>query len=220
MFHIFHKSAYRISRGQFLTSAKARLKRFKDRGQIIKYAFGIVKVGVPTLLIFNAIFQSPDKRTDLILAGGFLILLLLAWLLNKKLLNRIAKIAFYLFTPFIIFKCDLSLYANLSPAFIGLYNALYVLLLVSVFLTMKLTRRSKGFKSSTLDFLVIFVILLISNLPDVALKGYLLGLVAVKTVILYYSYEVLIGEVRRTSINYAISAAVFILSVKGAIAIL
>jgi UDP-GlcNAc:undecaprenyl-phosphate GlcNAc-1-phosphate transferase len=220
MFHIFHKTAYRISRGQFLTSAKARLNRFKDRGQIIKYSFGAVKVGVPTFLIFNAIFQSPDNRTDLILAGGFLILLLLAWLLNKKLLNRVAKIAFYLFTPFIIFKCDLSLYANLSPAFVGLYNALYLLLLAAVFLTMKLTRRSKGFKSSTLDFLVIFVILLISNLPDVALKGHLLGLVAVKTVILYYSYEVLIGEVRRTSINFAISAAVFILSVKGVVAIL
>ena len=85
---------------------------------------------------------------------------------------------------------------------------------------MKLTRRSDGFKSSTLDFLVIFVIILIPNLPDTALKGYLLGLVAVKTVILYYSYEVLVGELRRQSVNFTILATVIILSVESLITML
>jgi UDP-GlcNAc:undecaprenyl-phosphate GlcNAc-1-phosphate transferase len=115
------------------------------------------------------------------------------------MLNRIAKIALYLFTPFMIFNCDQGLYSNIGSLLIISYNVLYLLLLASVFLTMKLTRRSNGFRSSTLDFLVIFVIILIPNLPDTALKGYLLGLVAVKTVILYYSYEVLVGELRRTN---------------------
>ena len=142
--------------------------------------------------------------------------------LDKKTLNRVAKIALYQFTPFMIYRCDLTLNANLSPLLIGIYNALYLVLLASMFLTMKLTRRSNGFKSSTLDFLVIFVIILIPNLPDSALKGYLLGLVAVKTVILYYSYEVLVGEMRRTSKQFTISAAVFILLVgaKGVITLL
>ena len=90
---------------------------------------------------------------------------------------------------------------TISTSIIVIYNFLYLLLLTSVFLTMKLTRRANGFKSSTLDFLVIFVIILIPNLPDTALKGYLLGLVAVKTVILYYSYEVLMGELRKKPVN-------------------
>lgn len=195
--HGLHKNKYRLTRRNFLHGVQARLKQLKDKGRIIKFAFGIVKVGLPSLFIFNVLFQSNDTRTDLILAGSFLFLLLLAWFLNKKLLNLAAKIAFYLFTPFVIFKCDLALFENLNNAFIIVYNCLYFVLLASVLLTMNLTRRSKGFKSSPLDFLVILAILLISSFPDIPLQGYHLGLVASKTVVLYYSYEVLVGEFRR-----------------------
>jgi UDP-GlcNAc:undecaprenyl-phosphate GlcNAc-1-phosphate transferase len=219
VFHIFHKTEYQIKRGYFLNTIKKRLKPFKDRGQLIKVTFGIVRVCVPTLLTLNVLFQPLDNRTELFLSAGFLFLLLLAWLVNKRVLNRITKIAFYLFTPFIIFKCDQNLYSAFSHVHLLLYNALYLLLLVSVLLTMKFTRRSKGFKSSTLDFLVIFVILLISNLPNVALKSYLMGMVAVKTVILYYSYEVLIGELRRGSVRFTVSALVFVLGLNGLVAL-
>ena len=219
-FHIFRKTGYHINHDGFLNSVKTWLDPFKDRGQIIKFSFGVVKVGVPSLLLFNALFPATRNTTYFVLSSGFLILLLLAWLLDKKILNRVSKIALYLFTPFMIFNCDQSLYSSIGAIFITIYNFIYLLLLVSVFLTMKLTRRSDGFKSSTLDFLVIFVIILISNLPDAALKGYLLGLVAVKTVILYYSYEVLVGESRRKSINLSISAMVLILSIKGMLTIM
>ena len=200
-FHIFHKTGYRINRDRFLNMTKARLRPLKDRGQIIKFAFAIVKVGVPALLVFNALFPIPDNYSNLFLSGSFLIILLLARILDNKSLNRIAKIVLYLYTPFIIFHCDQGLYLYNSVSIVVIYNFLYLLLLSSVLLTMKLTRRANGFKSSTLDFLVIFVILLISNLPGTALQGSLLGLVAVKTVILYYSYEVLMGELRKKHSN-------------------
>ena len=218
-FYLFQKNEYRINRDRFLNTTKVRLKPLKDRGQIIKFSFGIVKIGVPALLIFNALFHPFDSHIYFLLSVSFILVLLLAWFLNKTLLNRLAKIALYLFTPFMVYKCDLGLYSNLNPLLIGFYNSIYLMLLASVFLTMKLTRRSKGFKSSTLDFLVIFVILLIPNLPNVTMQGYLLGLVAVKTVILYYSYEVLIGELRRKSLNFMISAAVFTLTAKVALSV-
>lgn len=160
-FHVINKTGYSINRSGFLNATKARLRPFKDRGQIIKYSFGVVKVGVPALLLFNALVPTPDNTNYLFLSGSFLILMLLAWFLDKKNLNRIAKIALYLFTPFMIFKCDQALYSHIGYIYILGYNFLYLLLLVSVFLTMKLTRRSNGFKGSTLDFLVIFVIILI-----------------------------------------------------------
>ena len=222
LLYLFQKTDYRINRAGSIKVLKTRLKPFKDRGQIIKFSFGIIKLGLPALLFFNALFQPPGNTIFLLISSSFLILIVLAWFLNNKTLNQVAKAALYLFTPFMIYRCDLMLYANLSPLLIGIYNSLYLVLLASMFLTMKLTRRSNGFKSSTLDFLVIFVIILIPNLPDSALKGYLLGLVAVKTVILYYSYEVLVGEMRRTSKQFTISAAVFILFVgaKGVMTLL
>lgn len=211
----FEKADYRINRDWFLTSLKQRLKPLKDRGQIIKVTFSIVKFGVPSLLIFNAVFQPSDNRLFPLILSGFLVLLILACFLDKSILNRISRIALYLFTPFMIFRCDLNLNANINHLFIVIYNSFYLIMLASVYMTMKLTRRSNGFKSSTLDFLVIFVIIFISNLPDVPIEGYLMGLVAVKTVILYYSYEVLVGELRTKSMHVTISAAILIFCAKG-----
>ena len=196
-FHIAQKTGYQFDRSQSLYRIKTRLRPLKDRGQIIKFSFGFVKICVPALLIFNALFPIIRNNRLALLSGGFLILMALAWIFNRKWLNRISKIAIYLFTPFLILNCDQSIYALNNYFFVLAYSSLYLLLLGSMLITVKLTRRSSGFKSSTLDFLVIFVIILIPNLPDAALKGYLLGLVAAKTVILYYSYEVLFGELRR-----------------------
>ena len=210
-FYFFQAKRYRINRDRFLNTAKKKLKPMKDRGQIIKISFGLVKVGLPTLLIFNALLPLPHNRDHVFLSSGFLTLLFLAWALNKEVLNRIAKIVLYLFTPFMIFYCEQSIYAYKNVMAVYAYNFLYVLLLASVFITMKLTRRLNGFKSSTLDFLVIFVIILIPNLPNAVLQGYLLGMVAVKTVILFYSFEVLVGESRRKIVNFKTAAAVLIM---------
>jgi len=215
--HQFQRTGYKIDRGRFLTPLKTRMKPLKDRGQIIRITFGIVKVGVPALLIFNTLFQPPGSRLFSLIFAGILLLLIIVWFFNKSIMDKVGRVVLYFFTPFIIFRCDLNLNANINHLLIVVYNLLYLIMLASVFLTMKLTRRSNGFKSSTLDFLAIFVILLIPNLPNSTLQGYMLGLVAVKTIIMYYSYEVLIGELRRESMHVTISSAIFLFCLKGMI---
>lgn len=214
-FHLFAKTGYRVNRDLFLNQIKRKLQPLKDRGQAIKLAFGFVKFGVPFLLLFNAMFPSPGSRYYYLYSIGFLILLALEWFMKKQFLDRVVKLGLYLLTPFVIYHCDQGLYQYMNPTFIIFYNLLYLVLLIAVFFTMRLTRRANGFKSSTLDFLVIFVILLIPNLPDAAIKGYHLGLVAVKSVILYYSYEVLVGEVREKKIGLPFSIAIFIIGIKS-----
>jgi len=214
-FHLFDKVGYRINRDTFLNKIKFRLQPLKDRGYAIKISFGIVKIGVPSLLLFNALFPTSNDDHYFIYSGGFLLLLALAWFMKKHFLDRVVKLGLYLLTPFVIYYCDQGIYLYMDNTFIILYNSLYLVLMVAVFFTMKLTRRANGFKSSTLDFLVIFVILLIPNLPDAAIKDYHLGLVAVKAVILYYSYEVLVGEIRKKTFGLPISLAILIVGVKS-----
>ena len=221
IFHLFNKTEYCIKRDGFINSIKLQLSPLKDRGQVIKYSFGIVKIGVPTLLMFNIIYQLPGNANYFILSIIILIFLLVAWSTNNDVLNKISKIALYLFTPFIILNCDQELTASISIFLNMVYNLFYFILLLAVFVTMKFTRRANGFKSSTLDFLVIFIIILIPNLPAENIKGHLLGLVAVKTVIIYYSYEVLVGELRkRPSVMCSISIALVLVIAKGLFTIL
>jgi UDP-GlcNAc:undecaprenyl-phosphate GlcNAc-1-phosphate transferase len=122
--------------------------------------------------------------------------------MKNKFLDRVVKLGLYLLTPFLIYHCDQVIYLYIDTTFIIVYNLIYMAVMVAIFFTMRLTRRANGFKGSTLDFLVIFVILLIPNLPDAAIKGYHLGLVAGKAVILYYGYEVLVGEIRKKKLIF------------------
>lgn len=213
-FRIISRTDYHINRDAFLTPLKARLKPLKDRGQVIRVSFGIVKFGVPLLLLFNALFPTPENKYRLLFSAVSLGLLFLAWFFSRYALGNVIKFGLFLLTPFLIYRCDQSLYLSMAPVFIKLYNFSYLILLASILTTMKFTRRTNGFKSSPMDFLIIFVILLIPNLPDTMFADYRLGLVAAKTVIFFYSYEVLIGELRKKTFVFPISAAVILLGIK------
>ncbi len=192
-----NKTGYQIHRNGMILRIKSRLKPLKDRGQLIKVVFGFVKFGLPLLMFYNALIPVINDKRFILLSCGFFLIIGFSYFINKEPINKIAKIAIYLFTPFMVFKSEKIVNISVDHTYLLLVNILYLLLLAAVLLTMKFTRRSNGFRSSTLDFLVIFVIILVPNLPNTALQGYLLGLVALKIVVLYYSYEVLMGELRR-----------------------
>ncbi len=213
--HFLGKKGYHINRHSFLNPIKARLKPLKERGRLIKIFFRIVRFGVPALLLFNAFFATFQSKLFLFFAVGYLIIYILTRWLKRHMLDKVIKLGLYLMTPFLVYRCDQSIYAYLDPTLIKLYNISFLFLMISVFLTMKFTRRTNGFKSSPLDFLVVFIILLVPNLPNTAVQDFHLGLVAAKIVILFYSYEVLIGELRQKPYSLPVSTAVLMVGIKS-----
>jgi UDP-GlcNAc:undecaprenyl-phosphate GlcNAc-1-phosphate transferase len=73
---------------------------------------------------------------------------------------------------------------------------LYGLLVFVVMLVLRYTRR-QGFQSSPLDFLILFIALLVPNLPDPRLAHLRMGVVAGLVVVIFYSYEVWVEEARQ-----------------------
>ena len=53
-----------------------------------------------------------------------------------------------------------------------------------------------GFKSTPLDFLILLLAVVVPNLPEQSLQAYQLGLIAAKTIVLYFSFEVVMAELR------------------------
>ena len=211
----FQKTGYQVAREGWLNSLKNRLWPLKDRGLIIRYSFRWLKIGVLGLLIFNGLFPLPGGDIIIYFAGGLLFLLLTTWFFCGQHLNRLSKVVLYLCTPFFIFNVDQVLYTHFGNTFLLAYNASFVLLLALLIMTLKFTRRTQGFKPSTLDFLVVFIIILIPNLPDTGFTSQLLGLVAIKTVILYYGYEVVIGELRGEALRFTVSTAAAVVGLNG-----
>jgi UDP-GlcNAc:undecaprenyl-phosphate GlcNAc-1-phosphate transferase len=77
-----------------------------------------------------------------------------------------------------------------------LYNATFVFLLFFVILTLRFTRRRKGFKATPMDFLIFFVALVAPYIAGTYAKYKEIGAVAAKMIMFFFSYEILIGELR------------------------
>jgi len=74
-----------------------------------------------------------------------------------------------------------------------IYESSFLFFVLLVLLTLRLTKRKKGFRPTTMDFLVLLFPLVFLALPE--LRD-LYGIIVVKIVMLYFCYEILMGELR------------------------
>ena len=76
------------------------------------------------------------------------------------------------------------------------YNMLFGLFVFFVILVLKLTKRQKGFKPTSMDFLILFIALIVPKLTIGDFGSGSMEIIAVKAIIIIFSYEVIIGELR------------------------
>jgi UDP-GlcNAc:undecaprenyl-phosphate GlcNAc-1-phosphate transferase len=88
------------------------------------------------------------------------------------------------------------------------FTMIFVLFAVMILFISKFSRRKSGFKSSPMDFLIIMLAVVIPNLPDQHFQEYQVGLVAAKVIMLYFSIEVLLAELRGELHRIALSTAI------------
>jgi UDP-GlcNAc:undecaprenyl-phosphate GlcNAc-1-phosphate transferase len=86
-----------------------------------------------------------------------------------------------------------------------------------VILTLKFSRRRQGFKLTTMDFLIIFIAIIVPNLPGSSMQSHGLGIMAVTIIVFFFGYEVLINELREefNAIAMTTFAASLLLAVRG-----
>ena len=190
---------FRITRQGFLNPIKARLRTLKESGLIIRLSFRVVTISVPLLLFFYSLIPAPRTASYYLFALISLTLVFLMWWFKRDRVDSVLKLVMYIITPFLVYTGDRGLYAFADKNFVKFFNLYFVLLFLFILLTLNFTRRKTRFKSTPLDFIVVFIVILISNLPNSALPNFHLGLVAAKTGVLFFSYEVIIGEVRLKS---------------------
>ena len=196
-FFIADSTGWKLKRFHFLDKVlKGKLRVLKEKNILIKVSFRIIEVGVPSLLLITCFLPASVPSYFALFSIGFLGLICIVWLFNKQWLDMALRFALYLTIPFVIYLSETDLAAWVSYKLLDPYNLSFVFLIVFVILTLKFTRRTKGFKTSPMDFLILFIALVVPNLPDERIQSYHMGLVAAKIIVLFFSYEVLIGELR------------------------
>ncbi|MGB5750758.1 MAG: MraY family glycosyltransferase [Desulfobacterales bacterium] len=196
---------------------KGRLKILKERFILIKVSFHFVEFVLPLMVIISCLipaeFPFYFSLIYLALAAGTAI----TWIFFRDWLTGMLRVAFYLLVPPVLWLGNTDLATWIAPRALQVYNLAFVALAMFVVLTLKFTRRQKGFKATPMDFLILVIALVVPNLPDSTILSFNMGFLAVKLIVLFFSFEILIGELRGQTarLGVAIVAALLLAAVRG-----
>ena len=128
-------------------------------------------------------------------------------------LARALRMTIYLFVPFAVYLSETSVHQWLDGTPRTMFNTLFGIFAVLILVISKFSRRTGGFKSSPMDFLIIILAVAVPNLPNNNVIDYQYGLIAAKVIMLYFSFEVLLAELRGkyTFITGTIMLSLFVL---------
>jgi UDP-GlcNAc:undecaprenyl-phosphate GlcNAc-1-phosphate transferase len=175
---------------------KLRLKKLKESGFFIRIAFKPVEIGTTLLLIFICFVPANPPIYLSISAAVAVLLFGLVWFLKRNWSKRFLSLLLYLFIPFMVYLSETDKapwVSELNEVVLQLYNLSFIILLALSFIVLRLTRRRKGFKVTPMDFLVLFTMVVIFLLPELWVQ---FRVMAMKMIILFFTYEIILGESR------------------------
>lgn len=172
------------------------LKRLRDKGIIIRVFFRGFAAGVPLLLLIACAVpvEAPSylRYPALLVAAA----LMVVWFFRNDRLAVVLRPTLYLLIPFVVYLGDTAPAPWMSGELRTVYNSMYGVFAFFIIFISKFSRRKEGFKSTPLDFLILFIVAVFPNLPVLQIHEYRLGMIAAKIIMLYFSFEVLLAELR------------------------
>jgi UDP-GlcNAc:undecaprenyl-phosphate GlcNAc-1-phosphate transferase len=218
VFFITSKKQWKVTRYALIdTAIKGRLKVLREKNILIQVSFRILEIGTYALLLFTCFVPASVPRYISLIAIGFLGSISLIGFLKKEWLGVTLQFALYLMIPLIIYAGATNMAQWMLNPLERPYNLSFGVLALLVILTLKFTRRRKGFKVTPMDFLILFIALVVPNIPDIRIQSYHMGLIAAKIIVLFFTYEVLIGELRGklSRLGLTTIAALVIVAIRG-----
>jgi len=194
--HIRHRPE-----GEFNLLQK-RLAELDKLTLMLKIIFRLLQANFIVVLLIIVLQASTSpfwlSWTALVMAVLLLLSLFIGGL--AKLHNLMLRLAVYLTMPVLIYNGAVSEITSATwwknYAFYG--DIAYFSLILLSLLLLKFTRRS-GYKSTPLDFLILGVALFVPVIIPQSTTGVSMGMVAVKIIALFFTFEVIVEESRRRS---------------------
>ena len=213
-----NKKKYQFKRPGLIDSfIKQRLKKIKKENSLIKISYRIIQLMLPFILLFSILLIGKVPLYISSFAILFVLLILFSAGLIKKWTAGILSLSLYLLIPYMIYAAETNSVVWATEHVIEAYNISYIILAVFVAFTIKFTRRTKGFKATPMDFIILFAALAIPNLPGPGIQNYGMGMVAIKIIVLFFSFEVWICEQRGKLFRpgAAIIATLLLFAIRG-----
>jgi UDP-GlcNAc:undecaprenyl-phosphate GlcNAc-1-phosphate transferase len=190
-------SGWLVHRGQ--TSPLAFLFR---AAVWIRLSFGGLKYGFPLVLLWQTALPAKIPGFLCLAASGTAILTLTlaigacCYPALNTILEYILRLTIYLIFPLVLYLGESVPGAWVSPWLVTLNNLAFLALVISIVMTMNLTRRTKGFWFTPMDILVCIVVLVLPNLPSMPFQEVFAKFSLAKALVLFFSFDLITREVR------------------------
>jgi len=217
VFSVAERTEHKLMRFDFFDlKLSSKLRRLKMEGTIIRPSFRLFEIGIPLLLFITCLLAGSPPLYISVTCAVMSVIVLLVWYFHRDSLETAVRFVIYILVPFAVYLSDDRLSTIMSASVVRFYNLSFGIFAVLIILITKFSRRQKGFHSSPMDFLIIILALVVPNMPDEKIQEYQLGLVAAKIILLYFSYEVLLAELRRKYKRVALAtiASLLVLTLK------
>lgn len=220
LFLIFlaHQKELRFQRpGLFDRVIKKRLAIFKQEQNLIKMSFGTVELMFPFILVFTCFLPANVPFYVSLMCIVFFLAIIFSNIFKKRYIGGTLRVALYLLIPFLVYVSETERVLWAMNGAFKYYNFSYGILAILVIITIKFSRRQQGFQVTPLDFLILVAALVIPNLPDPRIQSFHMGMMATKVIVLLFTYEVWICELRGRlrRVEMSTMAALLVLGIRG-----
>lgn len=175
---------------------KGRLRKIRDENWVIRISFGMTKMVIPAFFLLCCLLPASVPWYASVIALCFSVLILAVGMFAKDHIGFCLRCAIYLVGPLVLYLIEEGRATWVSAQMFTFFHLSFGVIAFFVILTVKFSRRMKGFRVTTMDFLIIFIALVVPNLPDQSIRSQNLGFLAVEIIVLLFGYEVLITELR------------------------
>lgn len=162
------------------------IKYLFSRGLLTTVPTNILLVVVPTILMLSVFYADYIEMDMFILAICLFIVMMISLVTNTLYSSLVEKGVAYIVAVMAVYLMPETLDYN------NIVNILFVFVLISFVLRLRFSK-DKTFQITPLDYLVILLVIIVPNLPEVHLEDSNIGVMAVKLVILFYATEAVMG---------------------------
>ena len=179
-----------------------------------KGPYHIIRIAVPAFLIAGAALAEAVPTDFALLSALLLAVLLATFWIQAIPVNQIERLGIYVTVSFISYLVETSVADNNGCAICvhAVFGALAILIAVWVRFTQKRT-----FQVSGLDFLIVFIAVVVPNIPGLLQPDNVIGAVVIESIILFYAAEILLSQQARhwDMLRFSLVGALLILGVRG-----
>ena len=163
----------------------------REQSIVIKVAHWTVMIILPATIHFTALLPARIPTPFPMIALCLASYLFLVMLFRPEWVQFSLRLAFYFLILFLIYQSQVEMVPWLAYKYERIYNLNFLFMVTVVIIMLKFTRRQNGFRTTPTDFLILFIALIVPNLPDAHIQSYRMGLFAAKLIALLFSFEVL-----------------------------